>query len=165
MTTPAATTMPTPTWARPDTMLTDLRRPTIKRLAGSLCAQSDKEGWPAPWLLEALLEHEINEREARREDRHRGERNLSPDMRISSFGFSAVLSVSKAQVMALAEGTQWLEGGANVLRSCGHSVSCRPSSGNGSIHRTMHRALCGKCPPRGVRACQQLQFSHRRTAQ
>jgi len=115
MTTSAVTTTLTPTSARLGTMLTDLRLPTIKRLAGSLCAQSDMEGWPAHRLLEALLEHEINERESRRLDRHRAESNLSPDKRLSSFDFSAVPSVSKAQVMALAEGTQWLERGANVL--------------------------------------------------
>lgn len=115
ITTSAVTTTLTPTSARLGTMLTDLRLPTIKRLAGSLCAQSDMEGWPAHRLLEALLEHEINERESRRLDRHRAESNLSPDKRLSSFDFSAVPSVSKAQVMALAEGTQWLERGANVL--------------------------------------------------
>ena len=96
-------------------MLTDLRLPTIKRLAGDLCAQSDTEGWPAHRLLEALLEHEINEREARRIDRHRNESGLSPDKRLSSFDFTAVPSVSKAQVMALTEGTEWIDRGANVL--------------------------------------------------
>ena len=96
-------------------MLTDLRLPTIKRLAGDLCAQSDTEGWTAHLLLEALLEHEINEREARRIDRHRNESNLSPDKRLSSFDFAAVPSVSKAQVMALTEGTEWIDRGANVL--------------------------------------------------
>jgi len=96
-------------------MLTDLRLPTIKRLAGDLCAQSDTEGWPAHRLLEALLEHEINEREARRIDRHRNESGLSPGKRLSSFDFSAVPSVSKAQVMALTEGTEWIDRGANVL--------------------------------------------------
>ena len=105
----------TPTSARLGVMLTDLRLPTIKRLAGDLCAQSDLEGWPAHRLLEALLEHEINERESRRIDRHRVESGLSPDKRLSSFDFTAVPSVSKAQVMALAEGTQWLDRGANVL--------------------------------------------------
>ena len=115
MTTPAATTTLEPTSARLGAMLTDLRLPTIMRLAGSLCAQSDLEGWPAHRLLEALLEHEINERESRRLNRHRAESNLSPDKRLSGFEFSAVPSVSKAQVMALAEGTQWLERGANVL--------------------------------------------------
>lgn len=66
-------------------------------------------------MLEALLEHEINERESRRMDRHRVESGLSPDKRLSSFDFAAVPTVSKTQVMALAEGTQWLDRGANVL--------------------------------------------------
>ena len=94
----------TTTSARLGVMLTDLRLPTIKRLAGDLCAQSDLEGWPAHRLLEALLEHEINERESRRIDRHRVESGLSPDKRLSSFDFTAVPTMSKAQVMALAEG-------------------------------------------------------------
>ena len=96
-------------------MLSDLRLPTIKRLAGDLCAQSDREGWPGQRLLEALLEHELAERETRRIDRHRVESALSPDKRLSSFDFAAVPSVSKAQVMALAEGHEWLDRGANVL--------------------------------------------------
>ncbi|WP_293196259.1 IS21-like element helper ATPase IstB [Ottowia sp.] len=96
-------------------MLTELRLPTIKRLAGDLCAQSDREGWPGHRLLESLLEHEIAEREARRTERHRAESSLSPDKRLSSFDFNAVPCVSKAQVMALAEGTEWLDRGANVL--------------------------------------------------
>jgi DNA replication protein DnaC len=65
--------------------------------------------------LEALLEHELAERETRRIDRHRVESALSPDKRLSSFEFAAVPSVSKAQVMALAEGQEWLDRGANVL--------------------------------------------------
>ena len=115
ITTSQATTTVTATSARLGMMLTDLRMPTIKRLAGDLCAQSDAEGWPAHRLLEALLEHEINEREARRIDRHRHESGLSPDKRLSSFDFTAVPSVSKAQVMALTEGTEWIDRGANVL--------------------------------------------------
>ena len=111
----ATTTTAAATSARLGMMLTDLRLPTIKRLAGDLCAQSDKEGWPAHRLLEALLEHEINERETRRIDRHRNESGLSPAKRLSSFDFSAVPSVSKAQVMALTEGTEWIDRGANVL--------------------------------------------------
>ena len=96
-------------------MLTELRLPTIRRLATHLCAQSDSEGWPGHRLLEAVFEHEMAERETRRIDRHRAESALSPDKRLSSFDFAAVPSVSKAQVMALAEGHEWLERGANVL--------------------------------------------------
>ena len=54
-------------------MLSELRLPTIKRLAEDMCAQSDREGWRAHRLLEALLEHELTERETRRLDRHRAE--------------------------------------------------------------------------------------------
>ena len=96
-------------------MLSELRLPTIKRLAEDLCAQSDREGWQAHRLLEALLEHELAERETRRLDRHRTESGLSPDKRLSNFDFAAVPSVSKAQVTALAEGTEWLDRGANIL--------------------------------------------------
>ena len=96
-------------------MLSELRLPTIKRLAGDLCAQSDREGWPGRRLLEAVLEQEVAERETRRIDRHRAESQLSPDKRLSSFDFAAVPSVSKALVTALAEGHEWLDRGANVL--------------------------------------------------
>lgn len=96
-------------------MLTELRLPTIKRLSEPLCEQSDREGWPARRLLEALFEHEMSEREQRRIDRHRAESDLGADKRLSSFDFAAVPSVSKAQVMALAEGHEWLDRGANVL--------------------------------------------------
>ncbi len=96
-------------------MLGELRLPTIKRLAEDMCAQSDREGWRAHRLLEALLEQELTERETRRLDRHRAESGLSPDKRLSNFEFAAVPSVSKAQVTALAEGTEWLDRGANVL--------------------------------------------------
>lgn len=103
------------TSARLDLMLTELRLPTVKRLAAGLCAQSDREGWPGQRLLEALLEHEMNEREVRRIERHRAESGLSVDKRLSSFDFAAVPTVSKAQVMALGEGQEWLDRGANVL--------------------------------------------------
>jgi len=103
------------TVGRLELMLTELRLPTIKRLAGDICGQSDREGWTARHLLEALCEHEMAERESRRIERHRAEANLSADKRLSNFDFSAVPDVSKAQVMALAEGHEWIDRGANVL--------------------------------------------------
>lgn len=101
--------------ARLGLILTELRLPSIKRLALDLCAQSDREGWPGTRLLEALFEHEMNERDVRRIERHRAESALSADKRLSGFDFAAVPAVSKAQVMALATGHEWLERGANVL--------------------------------------------------
>ena len=41
-----------PTNARLGVMLTELRLPTMKRLAAELCAQSDREGWPGHRLVE-----------------------------------------------------------------------------------------------------------------
>jgi DNA replication protein DnaC len=96
-------------------ILTELRLPTIKRLAADVCDQSDREGWTARRLLESLLEQELAEREARRFDRHRTASCLSPDKRLSSFDFSAVPAVSRAQIMALTEETAWLDRGANLL--------------------------------------------------
>jgi DNA replication protein DnaC len=96
-------------------ILTELRLPTIKRFATELCDQSDREGWPARQLLERLLEQEMNEREVRRFERHRVASGLSPDKRLSSFDFSAVPTLSRARIMALTEGHEWLDRGACLL--------------------------------------------------
>jgi DNA replication protein DnaC len=101
--------------ARLDLILTELRLPSIKRLALDLCEQSDREGSPGSRLLEALFEQEMNERDVRRIERRRAESALIPDKRLSSFDFAAVPSVSKAQVVALATGHEWLDRGASVL--------------------------------------------------
>lgn len=96
-------------------MLTELRLPTMKRLAAELCEQSDREGWPARQLLERLVEAEMNEREVRRLERHRLASGLSSDKRLSSFDFSAVPAISRARIMALVEGHEWLDRGMNLL--------------------------------------------------
>jgi len=96
-------------------MLTELRLPTIKRLATGLCDQSDREGWPARQLLERLLEQEMNEREVRRLERHRAASGLSPDKRLSSFDFAAIPTISRARIIALTEGHEWLDRGACLL--------------------------------------------------
>jgi len=96
-------------------MLTELRLPTIKRLVAELCDRSDGEGWPARQLLERLFELEMIEREARRFERHRAQSGLSPDKRLSTFDFSAVPAISRAQITALVEAHEWLDQGANLL--------------------------------------------------
>lgn len=96
-------------------MLTELRLPTVKRLADELCDQCDHEGWPARQLLERLLEQEMTEREVRRFERHRVTSGLSPDKRLSSFDFAAVPTISRARIMALTQGYEWLDRGVNLL--------------------------------------------------
>ncbi len=96
-------------------ILTELRLPTMKRLATEVCDQSDREGWTARRLLENLLEQELAEREVRRFERHRTASCLSPDKRLSSFDFAAIPTISRAQIIALTEGHEWLDRGANIL--------------------------------------------------
>jgi len=96
-------------------ILNELRLPTVKRLWAALAEQSNKEGWPAERFLTTVMEHELAERETRRLERHRLESQLVPGKLLSNFDFTAVPSVSKAHVTALAEGEGWIEQGANLL--------------------------------------------------
>jgi len=138
-------------------MLTELRLPAIKRLAGELCDQSDREGWPARQLLERLFEHEMTEREVRRFERHRAASSLSPDKRLSSFDFTAVPTVSRARIMALTEGHEWLDRGTNLLAfgppGSGKSHLLSGTGGHCSCRRAVRRIRCpnGKPPPNFTR--------------
>ena len=96
-------------------MLTELRLPTIKGVREEVAERADKEGWQAGRPLTTLLEQELAERERRRIARHLNDARLLPGKTLEAFDFAAVPMVSKAQVTALAEGTEWLERGANVL--------------------------------------------------
>jgi DNA replication protein DnaC len=96
-------------------MLTELRLPTIKRLAAESCDQSDREGWPARQLLENLFEQEMNERESRRFERNRVQSGLSSDKRLSTFDFAAVPTISRARILSLVQGHEWLNRGTNLL--------------------------------------------------
>jgi len=101
--------------ARVELLLGELRLPGIKTMWAELATRADKEGWPAVRFLAALAEHEIAERSRRRTARHMSEARLPVGKTISTFDFTAVPMVSKAQVMALTAGDGWLAGGANLL--------------------------------------------------
>ena len=96
-------------------MLTQLRLPTIARLWQATTETADREGWPAARTLATLLEHEIAERAQRRTARHLLEARLPPGKTIDRFDFTAVPSLGKARIMALAEGDGWLAKGTNIL--------------------------------------------------
>ena len=109
--------------ARVELLLSDLRLPGIKLMWARLAEQSDKEGWPAARFLAAIAEHEMVDRGHagsmrpawRRMERHLTEARLPAGKTLATFDFDSVPMVSKAQVMALASGNEWLDTGANIL--------------------------------------------------
>ena len=111
----AAATVAAAEAARLPIMLSELRLPTIKRLWADLAEQSNREGWPAERFLDALLAHEMAERETRRIARARADSQLPPGKSLAEFDFAAVASVSKAHIMALAEADSWIAQGHNLL--------------------------------------------------
>ena len=109
------TTKTTVDAARVELLLGELRLPGIKLIWAKLAEQSDKEGWPAVRFLAALAEHELIDRARRRMERHVTEARLPAGKTLATFDFESVPMVSKAQVMALASGDEWLGKGANIL--------------------------------------------------
>ena len=101
--------------ARVELLLNELRLPGIKLMWAKLAEQSDKEGWPAARFLAAIAEHEMVDRGRRRMERHLAEARLPAGKTLATFDFDSVPMVSKAQVMALASGDEWLAKGANIL--------------------------------------------------
>ena len=96
-------------------MLTALRLPTFANLWPAFADRADREGWPAARFLAALAELELVERDRRRIQRHLREARLPMGKTLESFDFAAVPTLSKAHVMALAEGDSWLAKGNNIL--------------------------------------------------
>ncbi len=101
--------------ARVELLLNELRLPGVKLMWAKLAEQSDKEGWPAARFLAAIAEHEMVDRGRRRMERHLTEARLPAGKTLATFAFESVPMVSKAQVMALAAGDEWLAKGANIL--------------------------------------------------
>jgi DNA replication protein DnaC len=91
--------------ARLPLMLATLHLPTIGRHWQSFAQRADTEGWGAARYLAALCDHELAERAQRRIARHLRESGLPAGKTIATFDFSAVPTVRKAHLLALAEGT------------------------------------------------------------
>lgn len=101
--------------ARLSLLLASLRLPTVARLWPAIAQAADAEGWPVAKTLATLFEHEIAERSNRRIQRHLIEARLPPGKDLASFDFAAVPMISKARILALAEGDSWLAKGTNIL--------------------------------------------------
>jgi DNA replication protein DnaC len=101
--------------ARLPMLLTQLRLPTVARLWRAITETADRESWPAAKTLAALLEHEVAERAQRRTARHLLDAKLPAGKTLDRFDFTAVTSISKARITALAQGDSWLTQGTNIL--------------------------------------------------
>jgi DNA replication protein DnaC len=96
-------------------LLTALRLPSIGRNWKPLSETADREGWPAAKLLTALFEIEMADRTTRRIQRHHDEAELPAGKTFATFDFAIAEGIQKAQVMALADGHEWLAAGNNLL--------------------------------------------------
>lgn len=101
--------------ARLTIALNELRLPAIKALWPRFAEQADKEGWRAARLLNALVEHELAERDRRRIERHLAQARLLPGKTLDSFDFNAVPTLSKAHINAITAGDSWIGNGNNIL--------------------------------------------------
>lgn len=84
-----------------------------------------------------MIEHEIAERPQRRTARHLLEARLPAGDTIDRFDFAAAPSVSKARIMALAEGDAWLTKGMVVSQfaSDGKNLFLISQGGRIDLHR------------------------------
>ena len=98
-----------------DAQLKELRVPEMHAHWSQIATQSDREDWPFAYSLSTLAELELVGRDQRRIERHLKESRLLLGKTLDGFDFSALPSISKAQVMALSAGRDWLEQGANIL--------------------------------------------------
>lgn len=96
-------------------MLNSLRLPSINQLWQEIAAQADRDGWGAARFLATLCEHELADRHQRRIARHMAQSGLPRGKSLNTFDFSAVKSLNKAKVLALAAADAWLDQGANLL--------------------------------------------------
>ena len=124
--------------ARLTLLLSELRLPATKQIWARFAEQSDKEGWPAARLLTVIAENELAERDRRRIERHLAEAKLLAGKTLDNFDFNTVPMVSKAQVMALCAGDEWLRNGANVL------LLGPPGGGKSHLSSAMGLALLEK---------------------
>lgn len=96
-------------------LLRALRLPTMARLWPDLCRQAAIAGWSHPRLLQALLEHEVAERDQRRIAARRQAARLPPGKTLASFDAALSPSLDRSRLDALAAGDGWIGSGGNIL--------------------------------------------------
>lgn len=126
--------------------LKDLRLPSARRTFLEMYELAKKRGWsPLNWL-NAILEHEVLERDDRRRLRRRQESNLIPGKTIETFEFKMVNGIKKSLIESLCRGGDWLSNAENILlfgpSGCG-KTHLASSIGHGLIdngYRVLYQA-------------------------
>ncbi len=96
-------------------LLRALRLPTMGRLWEDLCHRATEAQWSHQRLLQALLEHEVAERDERRIAARRQAARLPPGKTLASFDVALAPGLDRPRLDALASGDGWLGRGGNVL--------------------------------------------------
>jgi len=84
--------------------LKQLKLPAIARDYRTLARDAERQNAGYLGYLQALLDHEVIEREERQLQRRLAQARFPYEKRLEDFDFSAVPSLPKAQVLALAQG-------------------------------------------------------------
>jgi DNA replication protein DnaC len=96
-------------------LLKELRLPTMLSQWEDLAKKGIQDGWSYAKYLAVLCDHELAQRDSKRLERRLKEAKLPPCKSLEVFDFSAVPSLNKAQVLALADGDLWVKDAKNIL--------------------------------------------------
>jgi DNA replication protein DnaC len=96
-------------------LLTELRLPTMSRLWQDLADQGVEQQWSHPRFLQALAEHEVNERDQRRILARLKNSGLPFGKTLSCFDFKCIPALKKLHIEALCAGQEWVRQAHNVL--------------------------------------------------
>lgn len=96
-------------------MLKELKLSGFGRHWEDLAQKALDEQWLPQAYLAALCEEETGERQQKRLQRYTREAKLPPGKPLSQFDFSALKSLNKNQITALADQTGWVDRAENLL--------------------------------------------------
>ena len=96
-------------------LLRELHLPAMSRLWSDLADQACSQSWSHSRFLQALVEHEVNERDQRRVLSRMKASHLPNGKTLSAFDLSCIPALKKPHIEALCAGNEWVRQAHNVL--------------------------------------------------
>jgi len=96
-------------------LLKALRLPTIAQCWKTLNEEAQEQGWSPARYLTHLCEQELAEREARRIYRYTKQSQLPAGKTLASFDFTHAKGVERRRIDALAQDSEWVRQGHNLI--------------------------------------------------